>query len=450
MGITTKQIKFNLKNLGATTAANYSVGALKSNTSDTGDIVFVYNNSAITSADAVRKIYARGQEWDGTNTHYVNTFTIKGGTTTVTTFDQQTNQEFSVLGSSGISVTGDANKGTITIEHSTADGYKHIPSGGASNKYLTYSGAGTAAWSTATIGAANSPVYIKDGVITQIGFTIDKNVPSGAMFTDTTYGLSANDSKQVVLTPTVNGTDGVADQSATRVTFAAGTGLSVTGNATTGITYSIDSTYQIPTTTEVSNWNSAYDWYKNTVVTTSDTTDTKINKWQEVVNFLDDYDESDSLKTLLDDKADKGHVHDVVSTSANGFAPQIFTSTTAVTEDDYILVSISGAEPTWKKIPATAFATYSSNWILKTPTTASPSTATQVGRAYTPSQALTVTIQGGTDTTSVKVVGSGATTDSAATVTVTGPSLITASGTAGTTNSYDAATEAQTMFWFDM
>ena len=38
-----------------------------------------------------------------------------------------------------------------------------------------------------TTGSTTQPVYLNDGVITAIGYTIEKDVPSDAKFTDTTY-----------------------------------------------------------------------------------------------------------------------------------------------------------------------------------------------------------------------------------------------------------------------
>ncbi len=40
---------------------------------------------------------------------------------------------------------------------------------------------------SATVGAANRPVYMNAGTITQGAHTIDKDVPANAKFTDTTY-----------------------------------------------------------------------------------------------------------------------------------------------------------------------------------------------------------------------------------------------------------------------
>ena len=40
-----------------------------------------------------------------------------------------------------------------------------------------------------TVGAANRPVYFKDGVPTQCSCTVDKSVPSNAVFTDRTASI---------------------------------------------------------------------------------------------------------------------------------------------------------------------------------------------------------------------------------------------------------------------
>lgn len=45
-------------------------------------------------------------------------------------------------------------------------------------------------------------------------------------------------------------------------------------------------------------WNAAYGWYTLMTDTTNDT-DTKLNRWQEVVTFLDDFTEADTLANVL-------------------------------------------------------------------------------------------------------------------------------------------------------
>lgn len=69
-----------------------------------------------------------------------------------------------------VATTGAITGGTITtsgtISHSTANGYKHIPSNGAANQYLKYSSAGTAAWqSPDTTPTASSNNLITSGAV---------------------------------------------------------------------------------------------------------------------------------------------------------------------------------------------------------------------------------------------------------------------------------------------
>lgn len=57
-----------------------------------------------------------------------------------------------ITGSAGINVTATDTGATISINHSTDAGYKHIPSGGSANQVLKYSSAGTAVWSSLSAG----------------------------------------------------------------------------------------------------------------------------------------------------------------------------------------------------------------------------------------------------------------------------------------------------------
>ena len=57
-----------------------------------------------------------------------------------------------ITGSGGISVTATDTGATITVNHSTGAGYKHIPSGGSADQVLKYSSAGTAVWSSLSAG----------------------------------------------------------------------------------------------------------------------------------------------------------------------------------------------------------------------------------------------------------------------------------------------------------
>lgn len=57
-----------------------------------------------------------------------------------------------ITGSGGISVTATDTGATITVNHSTGAGYKHIPAGGSADQVLKYSAAGTAVWSSLSEG----------------------------------------------------------------------------------------------------------------------------------------------------------------------------------------------------------------------------------------------------------------------------------------------------------
>ena len=57
-----------------------------------------------------------------------------------------------ITGSGGISVTATDTGATISVNHSTAAGYKHIPTGGSANQVLKYSAAGTAVWGSLSEG----------------------------------------------------------------------------------------------------------------------------------------------------------------------------------------------------------------------------------------------------------------------------------------------------------
>lgn len=57
-----------------------------------------------------------------------------------------------ITGSGGISVTATDTGATISVNHSTAAGFKHIPTGGTDNQVLKYSASGTAVWGSLSEG----------------------------------------------------------------------------------------------------------------------------------------------------------------------------------------------------------------------------------------------------------------------------------------------------------
>lgn len=447
MAITNYQVKFKTKALGSSTTAPANPTSASS-----GDIVFAYNNVAIGDAGAVRKIYARGQEWDGTNTHLVNTLTFKGGTTNALVWNQASNATINIAAGAGIAVSGSAGK--ITIAHSDAAGYKHIPTNGSAGQILANSAAGTAAWSASTVGSASRPVFVSKGVVTQCSYTIATSVPSGAVFTDTTYALyvGAQNATANATTATSNpyinlrGTKAGSEtgNSDSNIQIVGTSPITVSGKSGV-ITIGVASGRTIPTTTNVNDWQRAYNWYKATVVDDDAAADTTINKWNEVVNFLNGFADDTNLTTVLAGYADKGHVHDVVSTSKNGFAPKIVNAGTMGTTDadKATMVFTDGG---WKVLPSTAFAnsTYSAAYTRKV-------NGTAVGTAYTPSKAASIDYTVGAAAASFGVSGTaGGTNNVDVTVTISGPSLTdTVASSASTTSAFSAKVQSNTLFWWD-
>ena len=86
----------------------------------------------------------------------------------------------------------------------------------------------------------------------------------------------------------------------TSVAISVPTGLSVSGSPITThgtIAISLASGYSIPTTAKQTNWDKVYNWY--TGITATDTDDI-INKWQEVIAFLDGISSSTDLNAIVD------------------------------------------------------------------------------------------------------------------------------------------------------
>lgn len=80
---------------------------------------------------------------------------------------------------------------------SSEDGYKEYQAGtasklgvvqvGSNTKFMYIADGGTPTESNGTVGSQTKPVYLNGGVITPIGYTIEKSVPNDAVFTDTKY-----------------------------------------------------------------------------------------------------------------------------------------------------------------------------------------------------------------------------------------------------------------------
>jgi hypothetical protein len=86
-----------------------------------------------------------------------------------------------------------------------------------------------------------------------------------------------------------------------KLTLPTGLSLGTTKEITTSGTFAISfaSGYSIPTTAKQTNWDSAYNLYK-LMTTDEETADGVINKWNEVVNFLANIAQTDTLSGIID------------------------------------------------------------------------------------------------------------------------------------------------------
>lgn len=80
-----------------------------------------------------------------------------------------------ITGSDGISVTATDTGATISVNHSTAAGFKHIPTGGKDNQVLKYSASGTAVWGSLSEGLKYDVYNSTDD------FTLDLGTSTGTV-----------------------------------------------------------------------------------------------------------------------------------------------------------------------------------------------------------------------------------------------------------------------------
>ena len=139
----------------------------------------------------------------------------------------------------GISIDGTtvSNTGVISVSKGATDDVILVTNGVNDPKPIIINNVGNAnvavhakSASTATTaeklttvkaGNTNTPVYFEDGVPKSIGFTIEKSVPSNAVFTDTIYTLSrhVDDHAKISLT-SVNGSDTITIDDVAHATSA--------------------------------------------------------------------------------------------------------------------------------------------------------------------------------------------------------------------------------------
>lgn len=78
------------------------------------------------------------------------------------------------------------------------------------------------------------------------------------------------------------------------------TGSKLSSGSYSDVVLSVDLSSRLPTSAQIANWNTAYDFVNN--ISGTDT-DTVINKWQEIVDFLAKISSSTDLSSLLAAKA---------------------------------------------------------------------------------------------------------------------------------------------------
>lgn len=185
-----------------------------------------------------------------------------------------------------------------------------------------------------TIAAAKATYQPKGSYLTShqtiYGLTIQKNGTSLGTYTPNSAAKTINVTVPTKLSELSNDSGYTKNAgTVTSVAISVPTGLSVSGSPITTngtIAIALASGYSIPTTakqtawdgavsakhthsnksvldgissTKVSHWNSAYDWYA-LMTTDEETADGIINKWNEVVSFLANIAQTDTLSGIVD------------------------------------------------------------------------------------------------------------------------------------------------------
>ena len=185
-----------------------------------------------------------------------------------------------------------------------------------------------------TIAAAKATYQPKGSYLTShqtiYGLTIQKNGTSLGTYTPNSAAKTINVTVPTKLSELSNDSGYTKNKgTVTSVAISVPTGLSVSGSPITTngtIAIALASGYSIPTTakqtawdgavsakhthsnksvldgissTKVSHWNSAYDWYA-LMTTDEETADGIINKWNEVVSFLAHIAQTDTLSGIVD------------------------------------------------------------------------------------------------------------------------------------------------------
>ena len=156
-----------------------------------------------------------------------------------------------------------------------------------------------------TIAAAKATYQPKGNYLTShqtiYGLTIQKNGTSLGTYTPNSAAKTINVTVPTKLSELSNDSGYTKNTgTVTSVAVSVPTGLSVSGSPITTkgtIAIALASGYSIPTTAKQTNWDKVYNWF--TGITATDTDDI-INKWQEVIAFLDGISSSTDLNAIVD------------------------------------------------------------------------------------------------------------------------------------------------------
>lgn len=135
------------------------------------------------------------------------------------------------------------------------------------------------------------------------GLTIQKNSVNAGTYNPKTKAATINITVPTKISELSNDSGYTKNTgTVTSIGITVPTGLSVTGSPITTkgtIAITFAKGYSIPTTEKQTNWDSAYNWY-SLMTTDEETADGIINKWNEVVDFLSNISQTNTLSGIID------------------------------------------------------------------------------------------------------------------------------------------------------
>ena len=223
----------------------------------------------------------------------------------------------------GIKLTYDATNKAIKIDGNlyatggiTAYGASSVAGGGGLNaSVISYARIIEGSYTDADLTSIPNAYAIKalsrriDNIATELGglsLSWDNITDKPASFTPSAHthkwaDISDRPTKVSAFTNDSGFTTNKGTVTSVKLTLPTGLSLGTTKEITTSGTFAISfaSGYSIPTTAKQTAWDSAYDWY-SLMTTDEETADGIINKWNEVVSFLANIAQTDTLSGIVD------------------------------------------------------------------------------------------------------------------------------------------------------